>query len=325
MKARSLGAASACVLALAAASAAQEPSLVLQDGGVEFPDGSLQETAAGAYDHVLVVAPSGGHFTSIQEALDSVSGTHSQRYLVWVAPGTYFEEVTMESYVDIRGAGRELTRIIAYGSATGCTAGTVSGADHAELRSLTVRSLATGENCTVALYNSGASPTLTDVTLDVESAVFNVGMVNVLGSAPQLHRVTIESCGSLFEMGPDCLGIWNDSGSWPRLTDSEIHVVAWSRARGILNEGSSYVTLRDSTVQVGAETEQQCVRLEEGSGAVIHDSLLITSGHAIDNTSSGPCRVANTLLEGAVSTSCQCVGAFDSGFEALGSSCQPVP
>ena len=70
---------------------------------------SMQGTS---YQQVVVVAKSGGDFTTIQAALDSITdASATKRYLVWVAPGVYNERVTMKQYVDIEGANTTLTRI----------------------------------------------------------------------------------------------------------------------------------------------------------------------------------------------------------------------
>ncbi len=64
------------------------------------------------YQNVVVVAQSGGDYTSVQEAIDSVSGaTADDPYLVWVAPGVYSETVTMKPYVHLQGSGQEATVI----------------------------------------------------------------------------------------------------------------------------------------------------------------------------------------------------------------------
>ena len=54
------------------------------------------------YGNVVVVAKSGGDYTSIQAALTDITGvSDTNRYLVWVAPGIYTETVTMKQYVDL--------------------------------------------------------------------------------------------------------------------------------------------------------------------------------------------------------------------------------
>jgi hypothetical protein len=114
--------------------------------------------APGRYAHVVIVAPAGGDFTSIQAALDSVTGTVAGPYLVWVAPGVYAENVRMKPYVDLAGAGEHLTRITARGS-TLDTTGTVVGASNAELRDLTIENtgLAGGYTFAKALYANAAT------------------------------------------------------------------------------------------------------------------------------------------------------------------------
>src|SRR3712207_8926658 len=50
----------------------------------------------------VVVAKSGGDFTTVQPAIDSITdASQAKRYLVYVAPGTYTGRVTMKSFVDL--------------------------------------------------------------------------------------------------------------------------------------------------------------------------------------------------------------------------------
>src|SRR5205085_5958358 len=77
------------------------------------------------YKNVVVVAQSGGDFSSVQAALTSITGNSaSNRYLVKIAPGAYTETVTMKPFVDIEGSGEGVTKISFTGSAS-LTTGTV--------------------------------------------------------------------------------------------------------------------------------------------------------------------------------------------------------
>src|SRR5438270_6497516 len=121
---------------------------------------ALHESPASPYRNVLVVAKSGGDYPSVQRALNSITdNSPTNRYLVWVAPGTYTEAVTMKQYVDIEGAGEMVTKIVATGYYYGAT---LMGASNAELRYLTVES--TGYFFTTAILNASASPSLLHVT-----------------------------------------------------------------------------------------------------------------------------------------------------------------
>lgn len=65
-----------------------------------------------SYANIVIVAKSGGDFTSIQVAVDSITDAGpSTPYLVWVAPGAYVETVTLKPHVHLQGAGREVTLI----------------------------------------------------------------------------------------------------------------------------------------------------------------------------------------------------------------------
>ena len=111
--------------------------------GLELSGNQFRVKGSG-YRNVIVVAKSGGDFTSIQAALDSITdASDTNRYLVWVAPGVYNERVTMKPYVDIEGAGEQVTRIT-YGGSSNPDTGTVVGANDAELRFLTVENTGGG-------------------------------------------------------------------------------------------------------------------------------------------------------------------------------------
>jgi len=88
------------------------------------------------YANVIVVAKSGGDYDS------------ENRYLVWVAPGIYTGMVTMKSWVDIEGAGVDLTRIESAGSAGNIA--TVTALANSELRFLTVENTG-GHNYAMAI------------------------------------------------------------------------------------------------------------------------------------------------------------------------------
>src|SRR3990172_4794795 len=67
--------------------------------------------ASSASAHRVVVATSGGDYTSVSAALAAISPTAADPYVIDVMPGTYIENITMKSYVHLRGAGREVTAI----------------------------------------------------------------------------------------------------------------------------------------------------------------------------------------------------------------------
>ena len=65
---------------------------------------------APGYARTLIVAASGGDFTSVQAAVNSITDASATNpCLIWVAPGVYAETVTLKPYVHLQGAGRDVT------------------------------------------------------------------------------------------------------------------------------------------------------------------------------------------------------------------------
>jgi len=127
------------------------------------------------YDHrppnMILVAPVRGDFTSIQAAINSaINPTATNPYLIVVAPGLYTESITLKPYVDVQGSGVNLTTITHDGSAP-----TVTGADHSELRSLTVINTG-GGNTATGIANINTSPTLRDLVVQVSGGLTNTGV-----------------------------------------------------------------------------------------------------------------------------------------------------
>lgn len=223
--------------------AATPYALVAQEAVHALDADMLQGSDAGDfqqhYAHVIVVAKSGGDYTTITAALSNIAGTAGSRYLVWVAPGVYEEQVWMEPYVDIAGAGQLVTRITGAGSGT-LNSGTLLGANDAELRDLTVEN--TGDaDFAVAIFNgadsprltrvtaiasgggrsygvrntSYSSPVMTDVTATASGKSGAIGVANVTSCAPVMTRVTAEANG---DADSDNYGVYNEA-SWPQMTD----------------------------------------------------------------------------------------------------------
>ncbi len=212
--------------------------------GVKFPDGKTQTGAAATPSNIIIVAKSGGHFTTISAALTSVTdNSAANRYLVYIAPGVYTETVTMKPYVDIEGAGELATKITQVGNLSG--APTLSGASNAELRFLTVENTG-GFDFAIAIRNVSASPRLTHVTASASGGADTEGIRNV-SSSPRLENVTASatSAGGNY-------GIYNSDSS-PTVNNSVIAASGGTNF-GIYNAtaGGSFVVRVTNSQIVGS-------------------------------------------------------------------------
>lgn len=100
------------------------------------------------FQNVVTVAKSGAQFTSVQAAINSIndaSGTN--RYMVWVGPGIYDEQVILKPYIYLVGAGRWLTRIesgVANENIYPPQEATIHLAEYTHVRDLTVSNFGDG-------------------------------------------------------------------------------------------------------------------------------------------------------------------------------------
>ncbi len=227
------------------------------------------------YKNLIVVAKGGGDFTSIQAALDSITdNSASSPYLIWVAPGTYAEKVTMKEYIDIEGAGELVTKITAPGSTL--ATGTLVGANNAELRFLTVENTG-GSTGATAIYNSSASPKLTHVTAIASGGQTTYGIFNS-SSSPIMVDVTASASD-----GAVNLGISNNSSSSPMMMN--VTAVASSGAgdnRGVENNSSSVTMINVVATALGGGSGDTRGVVNSSASATMTNVTAIASGGAFN-------------------------------------------
>jgi hypothetical protein len=183
---------------------------------------------------VLWVSPSGGHFSSVQAALDAITdASASNPYLIRVGPGVFSGRVIMEPYVDIEGSGEGVTFLRAFGNAT------VTGASDAQIRDLTVENFGGPLGGGVGIRAAAAATSVVRVTVRVTVASgMPVGILldgSPPSGAPFLRHVTVSASGS------QASGVRSDGASY-RLFDSEVTATG-NAARGVMNSAGAVATL----------------------------------------------------------------------------------
>lgn len=298
-----------------------------------------------AYKNVLVVTTSGGHFNSITAALNAIAdNSTTNRYLIWVAPGTYTETVTMKPYVDIEGAGELTTRITQVGNIT-TTTGTVIGASNAELRFLTIENTG-GNTDAVAIYNSAASPRLTNVNAVATGASSYNFAVNNQSASPTMLNVTANASG-----GTDAYGVNNNLSS-PIMTNvtaigsggSSYNIGLYNASSSLQMKGvtisstgngnysvynyASSMTIQNSVIGGNGGTLNIGISNLASSGVytvTINNSQVTGSTYTIFNGSQFTTRVGASLLSGGpVSNTIgtlTCAGVYDEAYVFYASTC----
>ena len=142
------------------------------------------------YVRTIVLSPvddSEQNGNELLAALDGITAAgRDTPFLLKIEPGIYhvMRPVVMKEYVDIEGSGELTTKIT--GVDTTLTRGTLVGANNAELRNLTVEQCCFISISAVAVFISGASPRLTQVTVSS-----NGGGVKLVDSSSKLERCKI--------------------------------------------------------------------------------------------------------------------------------------
>ena len=111
------------------------------------------------YHNMVVVAKSGGDYTSVQAAIDSITDAAADNpYLIWVAPGVYEEQVAIKPYIRLQGAGQEATVISSASSSVWPpTQATLVLASDTSLRDLTVVNSGADDTQVALLATAGDS------------------------------------------------------------------------------------------------------------------------------------------------------------------------
>jgi hypothetical protein len=248
-------------------------------------DGSIWAPGAdnaAHYENVIVVAKSGGNFTTITDALNSITtNDDSNRFLIKVAPGTYTEQVTMKPYVDIEGSGKMNTKIMYEGhdDIWSASTGTVYGSDNSELRSLIVEN--TGNHAYAAAINlSYASPTLSDLSIISQAGATATYGIRMFHSSPIISNVDVVAAAT----DDYVYGIQLLQYCYPKLTDIHIAVSGGSYNSGVYND-VSWPTFHNVIMKItGTEgSTNQGVYVNYSTGLRISD-LDVTATGGANNT-----------------------------------------
>ncbi len=112
----------------------------------------------------VVVAKSGGAFTTVQAAIDSITVGAGEKYIVLIYPGVFAENVTLKNGVSLRGMGTVGDVIIESSSGTTLTSGAFPAISF--VSNLTIRCNATTTTPKAAIC-TGALSQFTGVSFDV--------------------------------------------------------------------------------------------------------------------------------------------------------------
>ncbi|MBU4263905.1 MAG: hypothetical protein KKC76_18775 [Proteobacteria bacterium] len=214
----------------------------LLDGMDSTGFAASSHTHAGSlYGKVAIVAQSGGDYTSPLDAMNDLAawcGTPdaTNTCLIRLMPGIFDlgnNGLAMQPYVDIAGSGENSTTITStHSTVFVANSATVSGADNAEIRFLTVENQGGGTN-SLAIFNDSVSPEITHVSARASGGTNSTGVYNS-SSSPAMTNVTANASG-----GKVNRGVYNSTLSSPAMTFVTASASGGTLSYGVSNFSSS--------------------------------------------------------------------------------------
>ena len=243
---------------------------------------------APGYARTLVVAASGGDFTTVQAAVNSITDASAMTpYLIWIAPGVYAETVTLKPYVHLQGAGRDVT--VLHGNITDNDGSPVDKAalildTHTSARDLTVNNTGSGGQTRVGILvpSRKSDVRIANVIVSSEGVATSSVAVWLAGSAT-LENVTATAFGGT---GANTALILKDYITNPTIP-LEVHLQGGTytasgvNAIGInINDSSSRMVI-DSAHVVATDA------LYSDGWIEVYHSILEAPTHVVVNTQAG--------------------------------------
>jgi hypothetical protein len=314
-----------------------------------FPPSVLPKGAGEGYTHTIVVHPDpdlAKAGTVLRGVLDGITdNSPTNPYLVKIEPGVYdlgTQSLTMKEYVDVEGSGESVTTVT---SANSIGSGTVIGANHSELRFLTVENDGAGHQ-SVALFAQSTSPRFTHVTAISSGSSENYG-VHLSNGSTVLKDVTASASG-----GTTAIGLANFNGNTSVSNSSFTATDPAGLAVGVLTTFGGSVKLVSSTLTASSSSIAIGLRSYNGSHSLANvtatasgaglsygiysgqktsaPSVQVHQSRISGQTNSifvlgGPVRVGASQLAGPVATqdlgTVACAVSYDGNFNPFGPGC----
>lgn len=239
------------------------------------------------YGRVIVVANSGGDYTSVADAIASLSNppSSSSRYLVWVAAGIYTETTLIDvpGYVHLQGAGPNVTQIRANRTNVNpnSNAAVMQLRNHARVSDLSVINYgASGISIAVYMLNDVTRSTvLENVTAKANGSGGTGHFAVYLNDAePTIRRSWLSAQGaSVVNTG---VGSINIDGGYPQA------LIEHSTILGDVDQDKTCSSAGDTGIGL---------QLQD-SAPVVRDSYICGPHRAISASQNGITRVERTYL-----------------------------
>lgn len=182
----------------------------------------------------VIVASSGGDYTNVSAALAAISPSSSNPYVIEVMPGTYTDNITMKSYVHLRGAGREVTTIQSSSSISDTM--TISSLINVEISGLTISGGGQGNN-------NGINMSLSSAITIHDNTFTNTGYNGILDN----NNSSTYIFGNIFTI-THSYGIYSENTTSSEIRDNTFSGVSGSGVSGMWVTGSVTSVVKNNII-----------------------------------------------------------------------------
>jgi hypothetical protein len=282
------------------------------------------------WSHVVVVAKSGGDYTTVTDAMNAITPSSTDRYLVLVMPGVYDEQVELKEYVHLKGAGVKMTYISSAANTNNPNddaATTMIVPANTQVSDLTVRNTsATNASVGMKVENGNSSTILNNVKVEVITAGgTNRRGMNVSGGngTPQFTHLHVEVDGATSQNW----GVFVSASS-PTVHDSKIDVSGTGAYGFRMNGGNPKID--NSVIEATNGSDGEAFNTSGGGTWTIYidRSSLIgdAGGNSLTSTDNYDFYVATSFLSGPAAfggtADFICVFNYDAAYTELDANCQ---
>ncbi|MCF6284818.1 MAG: hypothetical protein L3K26_06485 [Candidatus Hydrogenedentes bacterium] len=306
--------------------------------GADGMDGAPGDPSA--WENVVIVAKSGGDYTSVATALGAITTSSvTNRYLVFVAPGTYTETelCLVAPYVHLKGAGQNVTVITSARSGTvqNSASATVELQDNGRISHCTIANTGSSSPFGIGVWSAGASRAaeISSTTLiadgadgvahfaiylsDSEPTIRFSDLSATGANAINAALASVNSAGGFpqplildsYLLGGTSVNDSTQTGFGMSLSDTAAEVrncVIEGGHRAISQTQNGTTRIRNSQVQVGSATNAFLLDTS-GSGRVLffHSGVLYVGNKlATGSTNEPACLFSYNASNAAVNATC---------------------
>jgi hypothetical protein len=276
--------------------------------------------------NIITVAKKNGDYSNPLTAIAAITDASvANQYLIIIAPGSYIlsSQLVMKPFVDIAGSGRGVTSLYgaAGNSSLDSSSALIVGANNSRLQDLSLFNTDRASTYASGVFNSGASPTISNVQMTLVGGAARYGVANGATSSPIIVSTRIELYESALQ-----IGISNNNSIATIIDTTAILSGSDGLLVGIFNGlgGTSIVDSFFFETSGGSTNKYGVFNSVASASAKIRNSTMSAGVSAGSGSGSFETYISNTIVDGPVTGDPFCHFSFVADGTELDNTCLEI-